>query len=126
MKEDFRKLRLYKMVRFESKNKALLPFRQFLIRLMRYLLYSLVLIMISVMIGTAGYRYYADLSWIDAFYNACMILTGMGPVSVMQTDAAKVFSSFYALFSGIAFLSTVAIFFAPIAHRFLHMLHIDD
>jgi hypothetical protein len=55
-----------------------------------------------------------------------MILTGMGPVNVMQNNAAKIFSSLYALFSGIAFLSTVAVFLAPVAHRFLHILHIDD
>jgi hypothetical protein len=93
---------------------------------LRYFFYALILIIISVGIGTAGYRYFGGLTWVDAFYNACMILTGMGPVNVMQDNAAKVFSSLYALFSGIAFLSTVAIFFAPIAHRFLHMLHIDD
>jgi hypothetical protein len=114
------------MKRFESKNKALLPFRQFLIRVLRYFIYSLLLIIISVGIGTAGYRYYGNLKWIDAFYNACMILTGMGPVNVMQNNGAKVFSSLYALFSGIAFLSTVAVLLAPVAHRFLHMLHIDD
>lgn len=113
-------------MRFENKNKKLLPFPQFLARVLRFFLYSLVLILISVLVGTLGYRYYADLSWIDAFYNACMILTGMGPVSIMPNNAAKIFSSFYALFSGIAFLSTLAIIFAPIAHRFLHMLHIDD
>ena len=114
------------MMRFENKNKELLPFRQFLTRVLRYFFYALILIIISVGIGTAGYRYFGGLTWVDAFYNACMILTGMGPVNVMQDNAAKVFSSLYALFSGIAFLSTVAIFFAPIAHRFLHMLHIDD
>ena len=55
-----------------------------------------------------------------------MILTGMGPVSPMETTAAKLFSSFYALFSGIVFLGIAAILFAPIAHRFLHIFHLED
>jgi hypothetical protein len=113
-------------MRFENKNKALLPLPQFLHRMLRYFVYSLVMILISVGIGTLGYSYFGGLSCMDAFYNACMILTGMGPVSAMETSAAKLFSSLYALFSGIAFLSTVAVLFAPLAHRFLHMLHIDE
>ena len=54
-----------------------------------------------------------------------MILTGMGPVNEMTSNSAKLFASFYALFSGIVFLSTVAIFFAPFAHRLMHLLHVD-
>ena len=55
-----------------------------------------------------------------------MILTGMGPVDPMKTDIAKYFASFYAIFSGVAFLSTVAVFLSPIVHRFLHRLHLDE
>jgi hypothetical protein len=55
-----------------------------------------------------------------------MILTGMGPVVEMRSDAAKLFSSFYALYSGIAFLSITAVFFAPIIHRLLHILQVED
>jgi hypothetical protein len=113
-------------MRFESKSKAILPFSKFLQRVFRFFMYSLIMIVISVGIGTLGYSYFGNLSTVDAFYNACMILTGMGPVNVMQTSAAKIFSSLYALFSGIAFLSIVAVLFAPLAHRFLHLLHIDE
>lgn len=77
-------------------------------------------------LGVFGYHYLANLSWIDSFYNASMILTGMGPVNKLETDTAKLFSSFYALFSGIVFLTTVAIFIAPIAHRILVKLHLND
>jgi hypothetical protein len=112
--------------KFENHRNKLLPFDQFLKRLMRFGLYSLVLIIFSVGIGTVGYKYLGHLSWIDGFYNACMILTGMGPVSEMTDNAGKLFASFYALFSGIAFLTTVAVLFAPIAHRFLHALHINE
>lgn len=54
-----------------------------------------------------------------------MILTGMGPIDPMKTDAAKIFAGSYALFSGIAFLSTVAVLLAPVVHRFLHWIHLD-
>jgi hypothetical protein len=54
-----------------------------------------------------------------------MILTGMGPVTEMKTSCAKIFSSFYALYSGVAFLSITAVFFAPIIHRLLHILHVE-
>lgn len=57
---------------------------------------------------------------------ACMILTGMGPIVEMTTPTAKLFSSFYALYSGIAFLSITAVFFAPIIHRLLHILHVEN
>lgn len=80
----------------------------------------------SVLIGTVGYHLLGGISWIDSFHMACMILTGMGPVVEMKTSAAKLFSSFYALYSGVAFLSITAVFFAPIIHRLLHILHVED
>ena len=66
-----------------------------------------------------------DLSFVDSVYNASMILTGMGPVDRMQSVGGKIFASFYALFSGIAFLSMVAVFMAPFLHRFLHSINLD-
>jgi hypothetical protein len=54
-----------------------------------------------------------------------MILTGMGPVVEMKSDGAKIFSSLFALYSGVAFLSITAVFFAPIVHRLLHILHVE-
>jgi hypothetical protein len=43
----------------------------------------------------------------------------------MKTTGAKLFSSFYALYSGVAFLSITAVFFAPIIHRVLHIFAVD-
>ena len=111
---------------FEHKKHPILPFRLFLIRVLRFFLYSFVIICVSLFIGIAGYHFIAGLDWTDSFYNASMILTGMGPVNEMTTVSSKVFASFYALFSGIAFLSTVAVLFAPIIHRFMHIMHLED
>ena len=107
-------------------NKNILPPREFAIRVSRYAVISLSLLIVSLGIGILGYHFIANLSWIDSLYNSSMILTGMGPVNEMKTNSAKLFASIYALFSGVVFLSTVAIFFAPFAHRLMHLLKIED
>lgn len=112
-------------MKLEHRRQNVIPFTAFLLRLTRYGFFALMLIIISVLIGTVGYHLLGKISWLDSFYMACMILTGMGPVTDMETSGAKLFSSFYALYSGVAFLSITAIFFAPIIHRILHILHVE-
>lgn len=108
----------------EHHSKPLLPFGLFIVRLLRFTGFSIFLIGFSLGIGVIGYHYINELSWLDAMLNASMILTGMGPVDPMKNDAAKWFASFYAIFSGVAFLSTVAVFLTPLVHRFLHKYHL--
>lgn len=93
---------------------------------LRSILYSSSIIFISLVIGIVGYHLTADLPWIDSLLNASMILTGMGPIDPMKTDSAKLFASFYALFSGIVFLSSIAVFISPLVHQFMYKLHIDE
>ena len=99
--------------------------KHFLSRFMIYYLLATGLLIFSLSIGVIGYHFTMSLSWIDSLLNASMILTGMGPVNIPQTDSGKLFSSFYAVYSGVAFLSSVAILFSPILHRFLHKFHIS-
>ena len=84
------------------------------------------LVLGALFLGVAGYHWFARLGWIDALLNASMILGGMGPVDVLTTPAAKVFASAYALFSGLVFIATMGILFAPIMHRVLHAFHMDE
>ena len=112
-------------LKLENRKEKVVPLKPFLIRLSRYGLFSLLLIIFSVGIGILGYHHFGNLNWINSFHMSCMILTGMGPVAEMNTKAAKLFSSFYALYSGIAFLSITAVFFAPIIHRLLHILQVE-
>ena len=63
--------------------------------------------------------------WVDSFLNASMILGGMGPVDDLPNKAAKVFAGCYALYCGVAFISSIAIFMTPILHRFLHKFHLN-
>lgn len=81
---------------------------------------------IALIIGVAGFHYIAAVPWIDALHNASMILGGMGPVAEMRTDAAKLFSSAYALFCGLVFIGVVAVMLAPVMHRVLHRFHMDE
>ncbi|MDA8077516.1 MAG: hypothetical protein M0Z79_01125 [Nitrospiraceae bacterium] len=109
---------------FEHHRTPLLSRREFLTRQLRYTAFSLVILAASIGLGMAGYHYLGKLPWIDSFLNASMILTGMGPVDHMDGNAGKIFSAFYALFSGISFLTFVAVLFTPVYHRFLHKFHL--
>lgn len=111
---------------FEHHKKPLLPRAEYIKRVIRFSIFALLLLGFSLGVGVLGYHFINQLDWLDALLNASMILTGMGPVDPVQSDAAKWFASFYAIFSGVAFLSTVTVFLSPIVHRFLHKLHIDE
>ena len=113
-------------MKLEHKKEQVLPLGKFLIRLGRYTFFVIILLGISLGIGIVGYMHYGHLSLLDGFYMASMILTGMGPTVEMTDDGAKIFSSLYALYSGVAFLSSTAVFFTPIVHRLMHVLHVDD
>jgi hypothetical protein len=99
--------------------------RHFAGKMAKYALAAFVFLVFSLAIGMLGYHYFMNLSWVDSLINASMILTGMGPVDRAETSAAKIFASFYAIYSGIAFLTTAALIFSPLLHRFLHKLHLD-
>ncbi len=83
------------------------------------------LIAISLGIGVVGYHAFAGLPWLDSLVNASMILAGMGPVDPVRSDAGKWFESVYAIFSGVAFLTSVGVLLAPAVHRFLHRFHLE-
>ena len=114
------------MLRFEHKSKKIIPIQHFVKRQFVFLFYAAAVIVFSLFIGVFGYHYWGGLGWIDALLNASMILTGMGPVNLMQTNAAKLFASFYSLYSGVVFLTSIAIFLAPGIHRVMHILHLEN
>jgi len=113
-------------MKLEKKSQRVIPIQHFYVRVLKYAAFAFGLILISVGIGILGYHFICGLNAIDSFHMSCMILTGMGPVAEMKTLNAKLFSSFYALYSGVAFLSITAVFFAPIVHRLLHILNIES
>ena len=102
---------------------ALLP--NFLRRQLRSIGIGLTLILVALLVGMLGYHQLLRLSWVDAYVNAAMILSGMGPMATPDTDAGKIFAGTYALFSGIAVLAIAGVIAAPLVHRFLHRMHAD-
>ena len=110
---------------FEHRTQPLLPRTKFLLRLGRSGLLAALLVGGSLAMGILGYHHFVGLAWIDSLLEASMILGGMGPINPIETTSGKLFASFYALYSGIAFLTTAAVLVAPVLHRFLHRFHIE-
>ncbi len=113
-------------MKFEHRKQPLAHPTKFRRRLFRHFVASSLLIAFSLGLGMLGYCYLGGLTPIDGFYNAAMILTGMGPGFGAETDGCKLFAAFYALYSGIAFLAAVSIVIAPALHRLLHALNLDE
>lgn len=111
---------------YEKKHEKLAPKSVYYSRMMRSISFAVVILGFCLLIGILGYHYTADIAWIDALHNASMILSGMGPVVEIKTTAGKLFSSFYALFSGVVFITNIGIILAPAAHRLFHRLHVGD
>ena len=112
---------------YEHISKPVLPRKQFISRLALAMLVGATLIVFSLVIGMLGYRYFfPKLDWADAFVNTAMILSGMGPMSPLHTDAAKLFAGCYAIYCGIALIATTGVILAPVIHRALHKFHLED
>jgi hypothetical protein len=111
---------------FETRRENVLPARHFARRILWSFALSAAIAAIALGIGVTGFHFIAQLEWIDALHNASMILGGMGPVAEMRSDAAKLFSSAYALFCGLVFISVVAVTLIPVLHRVLHKFHMDE
>ena len=111
---------------YEHHKQPLASKKVFAQRLTRNGLFGLALLVFSLGIGMLGYHFFENLSWINSMLNASMILGGMGPVNPLQTNAGKIFASFYAIYSGVILLASVGILIAPIFHRFLHRFHLAD
>jgi len=111
---------------YEHKKQKLAPMSTFYQRVLKNIFLAFFILGICLLIGVVGYHYTADANWLDAVHNASMILSGMGPVIEIKTDPGKIFSSFYALFSGIVFITNIGIILAPAIHRMYHRLHLED
>jgi hypothetical protein len=110
---------------YESKKAAPLGRVPFLRRVLVHFGIAVLLFAFSLVIGMAGYAYFEQLSWLDAFLNSAMLLGGMGPVNAPHTDGGKLFAGIYALYSGLVFLVVAGLLFAPVLHRVLHKFHWD-
>ncbi|MBK8881811.1 MAG: hypothetical protein IPN67_05330 [Bacteroidales bacterium] len=67
---------------YESKKQQVLTRVQFILRMINHLLAVIVLLILSLTFGMAGYVIFEHLSWTDAFFNASMLL-GLIPASIL-------------------------------------------
>jgi ABC-type phosphate transport system permease subunit len=109
---------------FESKQQPLAPLHVFRKRIAKSVLFGTGVLVVCLLLGIFGYHYTAGIGWLDSLHNASMILSGMGPVVNINTVSGKLFSSFYALFSGVIFITNIGVILAPAIHRFFHRLHV--
>lgn len=110
---------------YEHRKQKLAPIATFYKRVLKNILLACVIMFFCLAIGVLGYHYTAGIPWLDAIHNASMILSGMGPVVEIKTAMGKWFSSFYALFSGVVFITNIGVILAPAMHRIFHRLHVE-
>jgi hypothetical protein len=103
-----------------------LHWRRFRHSLLRALAVVMILMGAVLALGVLGYHFVAGFRWIDALLNASMILTGMGPVGLLETTAAKLFASAYALLSALVFVVATGILISPMIHGVLHRFHLEE
>ena len=118
-----------RLLHFEHHKQPLLPKDEYRRRVLQHAMTGFGLIAVSLAVGVIGYHVTGGFDWLDSLYNASMILGGMGPVisDIKDTpQALKWFASFYALYSGLALLTSAGVLMAPIVHRILHSFHIDE
>ena len=117
---------MVRLTRFEHRRQKLIPMRRFALRMGRAMLLWLALTLVGLGIGMAGYAASEGMSALDAFVNAAMILSGMGPVSELKTSSGKLFAGFYAIFSGLFVVIATGFVLAPVLHRVLHSFHVEE
>jgi len=108
---------------FEHRNARPISRGAFLHRMAHHAALALLLTLMSLAIGMAGYMYFENLDWRDAFLNSAMLLGGMGPVDAPKTHGGKIFAGLYALYAGLVFLIVAGVLLIPVLHRILHHFH---
>ena len=111
---------------FEHHTEPMLPRAAFVSRMTLSLAAGGFIVLVSLAAGMWGYWFFEGLAWIDAFVNAAMILSGMGPLAQPQSTGGKLCAGLYALYSGFLILLAAGVAFAPLVHRFLHRFHLDE
>lgn len=112
-------------MQFEHKQQRLASRGEFFLRILGFAGISALIVAAALGVGICGYHFICEFTWIDSLLNASMILGGMGPVTELKSNAGKLFSSFYALFSGLVFVISFSVIMSPVVHRVLHKFHVD-
>jgi hypothetical protein len=113
------------VTRFEHRSHPVASRRKFARRMLFAIFLWLLLTFVGLAIGMAGYAYFEGMSVVDAYVNAAMILSGMGPVGELKTAGGKIFAGSYAIFSGLIIIIATGFILAPVFHRVLHRFHVE-
>jgi hypothetical protein len=113
------------VARFEHRRQPVISRRRFLARMFIAVGLWMILAIVGLAIGIAGYAGFEGMSFVDAYVNAAMILSGMGPLGELKTVSGKVFAGSYAIFSGLIIVIATGFVLAPIFHRVLHRFHVE-
>lgn len=119
-------MRIPQIIAFEKLTEPLATREIFAGRVFRSFAFGSLIVALTLFAGMAGYHYFEDLTWLDSFVSASMILSGMGVLAAPVSVAGKLFAGMYAIFCGLVLIAATAIAFTPIIHRFLHQMHMDD
>lgn len=112
---------------FDYKDQPLASRARFAGRLLINIVVAMFLVAIALAAGMYGYMSTEGMQPIDAFLNSAMLLGGMGPVAPeLHTEAGKLFAGIYAIGCGLVLVLVSGIVLAPVFHRVLHALHVDD
>jgi hypothetical protein len=119
-------LRNLSVTGFEHRQQPVISRRGFLARMLIAIGLWMILTVAGLAIGIAGYARFEGMSFVDAYVNAAMILSGMGPMGELKTTAGKIFAGSYAIFSGLIIVIATGFILAPIFHRVLHRFHVEN
>ncbi|HLR78858.1 MAG TPA: two pore domain potassium channel family protein [Burkholderiaceae bacterium] len=111
---------------YESKSDAVLPTRDFLLRMARHLGIALAIVLVAILVGMAGHAAFEPVNWHDAVLNVSLMLAGIGPAILPQTIAGKVFFAFYNILVSLVFVALIGVVMAPVVHRVIHKFHLDE
>jgi len=117
---------IFSIFRFERRGEKLISPRRFLNRMLGAVALCLMITFVGLVVGMLGYMAFEGMSMTDAYLNAAMILSGMGPIGSFKTAAGKIFAGSYAIFSGLVIVIATGVVLAPIFHRMMHRFHLED
>ncbi|MES2626752.1 MAG: hypothetical protein V4628_15805 [Pseudomonadota bacterium] len=111
---------------FEHHRQPVIPFDKFIRRVFRGAGVLLILLFVSLLVGMTGYHKLESMDWVEAFYNAALIMSGMGPANDLNTTAGKIFASIYSIYSGLFLVAATGLLLMPFFHRVLHTFHHEE
>lgn len=111
---------------YEHKSEALVPRRRFFQRLLGHVVLAVAIILLTLTVGVIGHLVWGGENLHDAILNSAFVMGGLGIVQMPESAEGKLFYALYGIFVGLSFAASVGIVLAPVAHRILHALHLDE